>query len=178
VLSIGGTPRILVDPGAGTFERVERCGIDIRALEQILLTRLQIDDMGDLLAVLSHLHAEGRNRTIAITGPSGVPGVKEFVRTLAFDGFGITVRETPSALSELAVYSIPVEPVLQELDVSIYAVAVPDGMLPAVAFRVECGEESVVLAGVIAYATPSFLALARDCDALVFNGALLQARGR
>ena len=88
------------------------------------------------------LYMGGRKRPIAITGPTGrpgnnaapenaspQPGMREFVRLLfglrgawrymnTFEGFGITVRDTPSDLSEPAIYSIPVDRVLEELDVS------------------------------------------------------------
>ena len=43
VLSIDGEPRLLVDAGGGSFERVGRSGLDLFSLEQILLTHLHID---------------------------------------------------------------------------------------------------------------------------------------
>ena len=61
-----------------------------------------------------------------------------------FEGFGITVRETPSDVSELAIHSIPVDRVLEDLDVSVYAVAAPHGMMPSVAFRVDHAKPSAV----------------------------------
>ena len=115
-----------------------------------------------------HLYMGGRKKPIAITGPTGrpgndaapenaspQPGVRESVRRLfgrrgawrymnTFEGFGITVRDTPSDTSDLAIYSIPVDRALEDLHVSIYAVAVPHGMMPSVAFRIDCGTESVV----------------------------------
>jgi ribonuclease BN (tRNA processing enzyme) len=143
-----------------------------------------------------HLYMGDRKRPIAITGPTGrsgndaapenaspQPGVREFVRLLfgargawrymnTFEGFGITVGETPSDVSELAIYSIPVDRALEELDVSVYAVAVPHGMMPSVAFRVDCGAESVVFSGDISASTASFIALAKNCSMLVHDFAL------
>lgn len=183
LVSVDARPRILVDPGSGTLERLERSRFELALLEQILLTRLEVDRSGDLPALVAYLYAQGRARPIALTGPAGMPGADEFVRLLfgpdgawrylaAFNGFGLTVREAPSALSDLAVYSIPVEPFLEELDVSLYAVAVPDGPLPAAAFRIDCGEESIVLAGGLSRPTPSFYALAAECGTLVSDGTL------
>ena len=196
VLSIDGKPRLLVDAGGGSFERVGRSGLDISSLEQILLTHLHIDHTSDLPAVIMHLYMGDRNRPIAITGPTGrpgndaapenaspQPGVREFVRLLfgprgawrymnTFEGFGITVRDTPSDVSELAIYSIPVDRVLEDLDVSVYAVAVPHGMMPSVAFRVNYGAESVVFSGDISASTASFIALAKNCSMLVHDFAL------
>ena len=196
VLSIDGKPRLLVDAGGGSFERVGRSGLDLSSLEQILLTHLHIDHTSDLPAVIMHLYMGDRNRPIAITGPTGRPGndaapenaspqpeVREFVRLLfgprgawrymnTFEGFGITVRDTPSDVSELAIYSIPVDRVLEDLDVSVYAVAVPHGMMPSVAFRVNYGAESVVFSGDISASTASFIALAKNCSMLVHDFAL------
>jgi len=196
VLSIDGKPRLLVDAGGGSFERVGRSGLDLSSLEQILLTHLHIDHTSDLPAVIMHLYMGDRNRPIAITGPTGrpgndaapenaspQPGVREFVRLLfgprgawrymnTFEGFGITVRDTPSDVSELAIYSIPVDRVLEDLDVSVYAVAVPHGMMPSVAFRVNHGAESVVFSGDISASTASFIALAKNCSMLVHDFAL------
>ncbi len=196
LLSIDGKPRLLVDAGGGTFERIGRSGLDISSLEQILLSHLHIDHTSDLPAVIMHLYMRDRKRPIAITGPTGrpgndaapenaspQPGVREFVRLLfgprgawrymnTFEGFGITVHETPSDVSELAIHSIPVDRVLEDLDVSVYAVAVPHGMMPSVAFRVDCGAESVVFSGDISASTASFIALAKNCSMLVHDFAL------
>jgi ribonuclease BN (tRNA processing enzyme) len=89
-----------------------------------------------------------------------------------FEGFGITVREAPSDVSELATCSIPVDRVLEDLDVSVHAVAVPHGMMPSVAFRVDCGAESVTFSGDISASTASFIALAKNCSLLVHDFAL------
>jgi len=196
VLCIDEKPRLLVDAGGGSFERIGRSGLDISSLEQILLTHLHIDHTSDLPAVIMDLYMGDRKRPIAITGPTGrpgndaapenaspQPGVSEFVRLLfgprgawrymnTFEGFGITVRDTPSDVSELAIYSIPVDRALEDLDVSIYAVAVPHGMMPSVAFRVDCGAESVVFSGDISASTASFIALAKNCSMLVHDFAL------
>jgi ribonuclease BN (tRNA processing enzyme) len=196
VLSIDGKARLLVDAGGGSFERIGRSGLDISSLEQVLLTHLHIDHTSDLPAVIMHLYMGDRKRPIAITGPTGrpgndaapenaspQPGVREFVRRLfgprgvwrymnTFEGFGITVRDTPSDVSELAIYSIPVDRVLEDLDVSVDAVAVPHGMMPSVAFRVDCGAESVVFSGDISASTASFIALAKNCSMLVHDFAL------
>jgi ribonuclease BN (tRNA processing enzyme) len=74
VLSIDGKPRLLVDAGGGSFERIGRSGLDISSLEQILLTHLHIDHTSDLPAVIMHLYMGDRKRPIAITGPTGRPG--------------------------------------------------------------------------------------------------------
>jgi len=62
--------------------------------------------------------------------------------------------------------------VLEDLDVSVYAVAVPHEMMPSVAFRIYCGAESVVFSGDISAPTASLIALAKNCSMLVHDFAL------
>jgi len=198
LVSIDGTPRILVDAGGGTFERIGRSGLDLSSLEQILLTHMHIDHTSDLPAVIMHLYMCDRKRPIAVTGPTGrpgndaapenaspQPGATEFVQLLfgpdgawrymnTFEGFSINVRETPSAVSEPAIHTIPVDRALEDLGVSIYAVAVPHGMMPSVAFRIECGEDSAVFSGDMSGSTPAFIALATNCSMLIHDFALPQ----
>src|SRR6266403_5025490 len=95
VLSIDGKPRILLDAGGGTFERIGRSGLDVSSLEQILLTHMHIDHTSDLAAIIMHLYMCDRKQPIAVTGPTGrprnelqlkmlrrSPGAIEFVRLL------------------------------------------------------------------------------------------------
>jgi ribonuclease BN (tRNA processing enzyme) len=196
LVSVDKSPRILVDAGGGIFERIGRSGLNLFTLEQILLTHMHIDHTSDLPAVIMDVYMRGRKRLIALAGPTGrpgnnaapenasaQPGAREFVRLLfgpdgawrymnTFDGFGTDVRETPSALSDPLIHAIPVDEVLADLGVSIYAVAVPHGMMPSVAFRIECDEESIVFSGDISGSTPALVALAKNCDILVHDFAL------
>ena len=195
-MSIDGKARILVDAGGGTFERIGRSGHDLSCLEQILLTHMHIDHTSDLAAVIMHIYMCDRKKPIAVSGPTGrpgndaapeyaspQPGAIEFVRLLfgpdgawrymnTFEGFGITVRETSSALSGQEIHVLPVDQGLEDLGVSIHAVGVPHGMMPSVAFRVDCDAESVVFSGDISASTASFIALAKNCSMLVHDFAL------
>jgi ribonuclease BN (tRNA processing enzyme) len=74
LLSFDRQPRILVDCGGGTFERIGQLELDLSALDQILLTHLHIDHTSDLAAVIMHLYMNDRKREITLTGPAGRPG--------------------------------------------------------------------------------------------------------
>lgn len=196
IVSIDGKPRVLVDCGGGTFERIGRAGLDLSGLDQILLTHLHIDHTSDLPAVIMHLYMSERKRAVAIAGPSGrpgnndapenaapQPGTVEFLRLLfgvdgawrymnTFEGFGIDAVETSSDVSKVGVQSIQVNSALREQGVSIEACAVPHGMMPSVAFRVDYSGRSLVVSGDISGSTPSFMALAQNCSLLVHDFAL------
>jgi ribonuclease BN (tRNA processing enzyme) len=193
---------VLVDPGSGSLERIGRSGADLSTLQYILITRLHIDHTGDLPAVVAHLYSRHRRRPISLAGPAkrspngaapenawAQPGAAEFVRLLfgpdgawrytnIFEGFGVDVRETPSDPEDATIDAIPVDEVLEDLGVSIYAAAVPDGMMPAIAYRVECDERSVVFSGDGPGNAAAPMALARNCSMLVHDFARPAAAGR
>ena len=79
-----GRPRILMDAGGGTFQRLAASGVNIKDLEIVLLSHLHIDHMSDLPAMVKtiYFHARndvpfppGRTEPIRIYGPdtNGVP---------------------------------------------------------------------------------------------------------
>lgn len=195
-ISFDGQPRILIDCGGGTFERIGRLELDLSALDQILLTHLHIDHTSDLPAVIMHLYMNGRKREVVIAGPGGrpgndvapenaapQPGVVEFVGLLfgpsgawrymnTFEGFGINGRDITSDVSQASVRRVPIDSALEALGVSIEASAVPHGMMPSVAFRVEFKGRSVVFSGDVSRATASLAELSRDCTMLIHDFAL------
>lgn len=195
-MSVDGKARILVDAGGGVFERIGRSGLDLSTLEQILLTHMHIDHTSDLAAVIMHLYMLDRQREIALAGPSGrpgndaapenasaQPGVREFVRLLfgpegawrymnTFEGFGIKVHETSSSVFDRVIQQIPVDGILEELGATLSSVAVPHGMMPAVAFRIDCGDESIAFSGDTSASTLELIKLAKDCSLLVHDFAL------
>lgn len=188
LLSFGGHARIMVDCGGGTFERIGRMGIDLSALDQILFTHLHIDHTSDLPAIIMHLYMNERRRSITVVGPSGrpgnhdapenldpQPGAIEFVGLLfgargawrymnTFENFGIHSLEMPSDGSQGSIRDVPIDPALDAIGVSIKSTAVPHGMMPSIAFRVEYGGRSIAFSGDVSRPTkPSMVGqLARD----------------
>lgn len=71
-----GTPRILLDVGGGTFQRLAASGANIKDLDTVLLSHLHLDHTGDLSAVIKtiffHNLAAGtvRSAPINVYGPA------------------------------------------------------------------------------------------------------------
>ena len=82
LIFVDGQPKILMDAGGGTYQRVAASGTDIKDLEIVLLTHLHIDHMGDLSPIIKSMYFH--NRIFNVTG-AGVfpPG-----RTMPFKVFG------------------------------------------------------------------------------------------
>lgn len=196
LLSFDGRPRILVDCGGGTFQRVGRLGADLSALDQILLTHLHIDHTSDLPATIMHLYMNDRERSITLVGPAGrpgnrdapenaapQPGASEFARLLfgadgawrymnTFENFGMNALEMPSDASQASVREVPLDPALSDIGLTIKSTAVPHGMMPSVAFRVEYGDRSIVFSGDVSRPTPALTELSKGCSMLVHDFSL------
>lgn len=68
-----GKPRILMDAGGGSFQRLAASGATIPDLDIILLSHLHIDHMGDLSPMMKtiYFHARGKNIAAGIPFPPG-----------------------------------------------------------------------------------------------------------
>lgn len=177
----GGGHRLLIDAGGGAFERFGRAGLGAAGLDAVLLTHLHIDHSGGLAPLVFSAYMEGRREVLAIAGPrarDGQPGVAQFAEALfgsagawsylhSFEGFGIRTVEAPSDPAD----DQPAE-VLAAGNLRVRAVAVPHGMMPSVAYRVDLGDRSVVFSGDVQTAHPPLVALADGCDLLVHDFAL------
>ena len=71
-----GRPRILMDVGGGTYQRVAKSGVNLKDLDIVLLSHLHVDHTGDLSAVLktvyfhNNLAGTSRSNPIHIYGPA------------------------------------------------------------------------------------------------------------
>ena len=89
LIFLDGKPRILMDVGGGTYQRIAESGVNIRDLDTVLLTHLHIDHTGDLSAAIKTIYfhnnlARGMNPLL--------PG-----RTAAINIYGPTSTSFPDA---------------------------------------------------------------------------------
>lgn len=182
VVLIDEQPRLLVDAGGGTFERLGRAEVPAALLGTVLLTHTHIDHSGGLAPVVFSAFMEGRTEPLTIVGPVGhddQPGCRRFTELLfgeagawsylhSFEGFGIEAVEVPSDPDDAVV--APVRH--SEHGLTISSVAVPHGMMPAVAYRIEHEACAIVFSGDVSGEHPPLSALASGCDVLVCDMAL------
>lgn len=48
LIRVEGRPRVLADAGGGVYERVGRLGVDLAAIDDVLVTHTHIDHTSDL----------------------------------------------------------------------------------------------------------------------------------
>ncbi len=76
LIFVEGEPRILMDVGGGTYQRVAKSGVNLHALDTVLLSHLHIDHTGDLSAVIktvyfhNNLAGTSRQNPIHVYGPA------------------------------------------------------------------------------------------------------------
>jgi len=181
VVWLDGRPAILVDVGGGTFVRMGQIGLDLSSIDRVLLTHTHIDHTGGLAPFVMAAYMAGRATPLFIIGPSGQgmhPGCRDFIDLLfgrdgawsymnTFEGFGIEACDMPSDVAEKSQVVV-----LEHADLLVRSVAVPHGMMPAVAYRIDYAGASVVFSGDVQEATQGFLDLAQDCDVLIHDQAV------
>lgn len=181
VLWLDGVPRLLIDAGGGTFVRLGELGVKVPLIETVLLTHTHIDHTGGLAPVVMASYMQGRMTPLGIVGPAGRdihPGCTRFVELLfgwdgawsymhTFDGFGIEAREVPSTVDDESRTLV-----VEEGALTIHSVAVPHGMMPSVAYRIDYAGASVVFTGDIERLDRGLVELASGCDVLVHDQAV------
>ncbi|MEL6323153.1 MAG: MBL fold metallo-hydrolase [Pseudomonadota bacterium] len=162
LLWIDGTPRLLIDAGAGSFLRFAEAGGRVASLDAILISHLHADHAGDLAGILNTGGFEGRTKPVPIIGPDSAPrfpGMTEFLSRLvgkesgafAYNGGYLDGTENKPVLQPR---DIPTRegagpPVALNVsdDYSVMAHPVHHGPVPTLGFVVEFEGKSVVLTG-------------------------------
>lgn len=71
LIFVDGKPRILMDAGGGTFQRLAESGTNVKDLDIVLLSHLHIDHMGDLSPIVKTIYFHARGAKIAGAMPDG-----------------------------------------------------------------------------------------------------------
>ena len=181
---IDGESRVLIDAGGGTFLRFAEAGADFRDLDFIGLSHFHADHSADFPALLKSGNFSRRSRPIVVAGPDGrgqFPGLTQFLSRLldpetgAFaylagylDGSAglarIAAIEVASANEQAVLVYGDAQDALQ-----IDALHVPHGIVPALAFRIRIGDETVVFASDQNGSNDEFIEFSRNATALIMH---------
>lgn len=207
-----GKPRILMDAGGGSFQRLASSGVNIKDLDVVLLSHLHIDHTADLSAIIKTVYFHnrgaktpfppGRTAPIRIFGPgaNGVgfppkvfpkadvaqyPATSEYVhghydlRSGVQRYVNIFTRAIRGGIFKYEVHDFspavkdPIATLLDEDGLTVKAVGVTHGPVPALAFRIEYKGHSIVYSGDTNSATDNMIKLAQGADLLVYDTAIM-----
>jgi len=181
---IDGRSRVLVDAGGGAFLRFGQAGAQVEDLSLIALSHLHPDHVSDLPAIF--WGDMTRKAPLAIAGPSGndtMPAVPAFLRHLfdqrdgAFRVLSGTLggsigRGIPLEVSEIDAAAGKAAAVLTRPDLTVTAIGIPHGNIPALAYRVRAGGATIVFSTDQTGTDPRFVDFARGADVLVMHLAI------
>jgi len=181
---IDGRSRFLIDAGGGIFLRFGEAGARFEDLEHIAVSHFHTDHSTDLSALLKSGYFSDRSRKLTISGPSaggGYPGTGEYLERLLDQDNGVYAYlggylDGSAGLIELE--PITIDPKLtkaskvyenQDADIEIVALGVPHGPVPALAYRIRIGQQSIVFSGDQNGNSGEFIDFARGTDVLVMH---------
>ncbi|VAW93448.1 hypothetical protein MNBD_GAMMA22-731 [hydrothermal vent metagenome] len=195
-----GNPRVLMDVGGGSFQRLAASGFNINDMEYFLLSHLHLDHTGDMSSIIKTIYFHNplartrRSNPIHIYGPTNDPQNNDYSATIDYadahyaapDGteryltnFVRQITQGTSRFNYVAhnlnatVQGAAIEEVLRTNDgLVITAIAVTHGTVPAVAFRVEYKGNSIVYSGDTSSASDNMITLAQDADILIYDTAI------
>ncbi len=192
-----GKPRVLMDVGGGSFQRLAKSGYNINDMEHILLSHIHLDHTGDMSSIIKTIYFHNtlaftrRRKPIHIYGPLANPRNNDYPSTTDYaDGHYAQpngterylkrfVRQITSRTSQFnyrahnfnsTVDGAVIEEVLRTNDgLVIKTIAVDHGPVPAIAFRVEYKGHSIVYSGDTASTSDNMIALSQNADILIYD---------
>ena len=183
IVWIDGKSRILIDIGGGAGLRFEEVGAKIKDLSVILLTHLHVDHTADLPALLKSSFFTRASGTLHIFGPNKnhfMPSTKQFIKRLFKEDKGawqyLGDHLNGEARLQLKAHNIDTTKQIRRIytqgSVTIDAISVHHGSIPAVAYRVNVGNKSITFSGDMNGEYHTLETLAKDTDILVAHNAV------
>ena len=177
---VDGRARVLIDAGGGTFLRFGEAAAAFTDLDFVGLSHFHTDHSADFAALLKSGNFSGRERHLPVAGPGGdgpFPGLDAWLQALLardggaygylgsyLDGKGSTVALSPHEVSAGGVVDV-----FRGERVTVEAMRVPHGIVPALAFRVSVGDEVLVFASDQNGGDAGFLDFAQGASILVMH---------
>jgi ribonuclease BN (tRNA processing enzyme) len=181
---IDGRSRFLIDAGGGIFLRFGEAGARFADLNHIAISHFHTDHSTDLVALLKSGYFSNRTRKLPVSGPAAAgdyPGIGDYLKRLLDQDHGAYAYlngylDGSAGLAELE--AIEVDPALTQAssvykdpdtDIEIFALGVPHGPVPALAYRIRIGQHSIVFSGDQNGSSEAFIDFARGTDVLVMH---------
>jgi ribonuclease BN (tRNA processing enzyme) len=185
LLWVDGRARMLVDAGGGAYARFGASGANLDDLSLIAISHLHPDHVSDLPALFWSIDQARKTPALPISGPSGndlVPGFDTFLKALfdqangAFRVLGGMVggagRGVPLEVTVIDVKKREPSMVFNGQGLTVTALGIPHGEIPALAYRVQAQDKSIVFSTDQNGTAPRFLEFARGAEVLVMHMAI------
>ncbi len=178
-----GRARVMLDAGGGSALRFGESGAQMSQLDVFLFSHFHVDHSSDFPALIFSSWFEDRKRPMPVYGPTGndfMPTTTEFVNDLFRDPHGAWRYLSDLLQGDDSYHLQPhdvaptKEPVLvvRNEAMTLYAVSVTHGEVPALAWRVEIAGKRIVFSGDTNGEGDGLTKLAADADLFVAHNAV------
>ena len=178
---------ILIDAGGGVFLRFSQAGGKVEDLDFLGITHFHADHSSDLAALIKAGYFTSRKGSLALAGPSGkapFPSLSEYFHALFNPKTGAYAYLSgvydgsdglfPVTLTDVDISKATPTKVFENANFTIWALGVPHGDVPALAYRIDSPRGRIVISGDQNGTNPAFLKFARGADVLVMPLAIDQ----
>jgi ribonuclease BN (tRNA processing enzyme) len=178
-----GKARVLVDFGTGSLLHYEQSAARIEDLDVVLISHFHVDHSNDLAGLVKASYFTQRTQQLPLFGPDGnerVPGASAFVQVLL--GENGAYRYLADFLSGEAAWQLIPEDVPSSGNVETFRSLFPDltvtalpvrhGPIPALAWRVRLGDRVLAFSGDMSGESGNLPRLAENADILVAHNAV------
>lgn len=182
IVWIDGKAKLLVDCGGGTFLRFTQSGARFEDLDAILLTHNHIDHTADLNAFMKAGFFTAREKPLHIYGAGGsmvfAPTDVFVKRLLGNDGAYSYMSDmlTPQSSSFQIIPHVlsQKENSMSNNGYTIRSIGVHHGIVPALAFRIDVNEKSIVFSGDTNNRGKTLEPFAKNTDIMIADFAISQ----
>ena len=186
IIWIDGKARILIDTGSGSMLRFEESGAKLEDLELIALTHLHIDHVVDLPSYIKAGYFTRRSAPLPILGPIAnqyFPSTDEYINIMFGEKgayrYMSDVLTSQSDSFQILPESIDAPMIVRKKykDFTLSIINVNHGIIPALAFRIDVGEKSILISGDTSNINKQLEKLATDVDLFVAHHAIAEVHG-
>ncbi len=191
IVSIAGRERILIDAGAGVFQRIGEAGINMDELSFIGFSHFHTDHSADFPALLKSAYFGNKTSPLTIAGPAGsapFPGLNDWLSALFAPGKGayaylsayIDGSADPFALNavEIPLTKSVITRAATVDEYTVSAISVPHGPVPALAYSIQTADFKIVISGDQNLSDPAFLEFVKNADLWLMPFPIPEDAGR
>ena len=192
IVWVDGRSRVLIDAGGGAFLRFGEAFAKFEDLDFIGLSHFHTDHSADFPALLKSGNFSDGDSDLSVAGPDGrgaFPSLDDYLEELlgpggayAYLGGYLDGTDGLRRIRPTTVFARTSQPIFQAESgsgpIRVYAMPVPHGIVPSVAFRVEVGEWSVVFSSDQNGSDDGFIDFAGEADLLIAHFAIPEDAGR
>lgn len=181
---VDGNARVLIDAGGGSFLRFGEAQAGFSDLDFIGLSHFHADHSADFAALLKSGNFANRKRPLLVAGPGGssrFPGLEQYLSSILDSSEGAYAYlsgylDGTGGLPKIGATEVGDNwPGNQDFlqgqsdEIAIYAMHVPHGIVPAIAFRVEVQGKVIVFSSDQNGSDSEFAEFAQDATLLVMH---------